>query len=76
MAKKNRTKQGSKVSEKKLKEPSIVFLTKDVEEIKERYAYLGLKNLLSAGLVLFHFACDKQKMDALDEANGWIEVNE
>lgn len=55
--------------EQKLRRTSV-DLTKVAQKVKDEYIHLGLKNILSAGLVLFGKQSDKDKLKALAEANN------
>ncbi len=50
-----------------------VDLSEFAQKIKERYLYLGLKNILSAGLVLFDLQAEKDKFKAIGVASEAID---
>ena len=53
---------------------TTVILTKKAQEIKYDLAPIyGLKNILSAGLLLFNKLTDKQQKDAIRNANDVIK---
>ncbi len=58
------------------KRKTSVELTGLAQKIKNRYVHLGLKNLLSAGLVLFDKQTSSDKMTSLDVAFGLAKYDE
>lgn len=51
------------------KRRTSVDLTPLAQKIKDEYVHHGLKNILSAGLVLFHIQNDTDKLMSIDVAN-------
>ncbi len=51
-----------------------VDLTAVAQKIKEQYLYLGLKNILSTGLVLFDLQSDVDKLKGVRVANGDLDL--
>lgn len=49
---------------------TTVRLTERAQYIKDEWCHLGLKNILSAGLVLFARLNAQQKLDTIKEANS------
>ena len=50
-----------------------VDLTERAERIKQKHQHLGLKNILSAGLVLFDAQTDAEKLQALADAHTVVD---
>ena len=51
-----------------------VDFTEVAQKLKEQYLYLGLKNILSAGLVLFDKQTGDDKLKAITVANGALDA--
>ncbi len=50
------------------KRKTTVDLTKTAQKVKDEYIHLGLRRILSAGLVLFGKATESEKLEALRQA--------
>ena len=59
------------MSKKNIK--TSVDFTEVAQKLKEQYLYLGLKNILSAGLVLFDKQTGDDKLKAITVANGALD---